>query len=714
MSAASEAAAAKASKMAAVNKVVSMLENLKSQVLSVGELEAKTYSTFACFCKDTTAEKTAAINRGIDEKASLSAAIAKISQERDEADATIEVLLGELEAAGKAKKNAREQRQAELTLYVKNEADLSGAIEALEGAIKTMKASKVPSMLQFRSVSKTVRAATMLADALGLGGEGTHKLAALLQEPGVPMQDYKFHSDRIIKTLEGLLNDFRAEKADVDAEEVKAVAAYDAEMQKQSDMITQKSVELDDTKKLKAQKHEDIAASSDQRTTVAATLLDDQEYLKGLAKMCADKAKTWDQRSKVRQDELSALVSAMSILRATVAGKTTAATMRLVQQGVSARLAEAAALSPAAMEAMEADAEAADGFGNGRPPSFLQRAAIDAAPADGREAVWALLRSRGEALHSTLLTSLASRIHDEGQRKDPLAKVKTLIQELIERLLREASNDVNQKEWCDKALSDAKQRRDYVAEQVTRLNSEMSEFEALRDTLKAELDVLFAEMHDLKDRRAEAEKIRVAEKAENARTIADAEAGHSAVTQAATILDKFYKTIAKESVDISFSQRVPADDTPDAGFKNGEAYTGSQGDATGILGMLDVIRSDFERTISETEDAEAQAQRDHLVFMTDTGKSLATKTEAHHEKSRHVDSAVDKLSSADEELHTHVGLLAAALKELQELKPVCITTGMTYAERVERREEEIKALKKGLCILEHYVEYGPGTEADVC
>jgi len=54
------------------------------------------------------------------------------------------------------------------------------------------------------------------------------------------------------------------------------------------------------------------------------------------------------------------------------------------------------------------------------------------------------------------------------------------------------------------------------------------------------------------------------------------------------------------------------------------------------------------------------------------------------------------------------------LKELQQLKPACIATGMSYADRVARRRDEIDALQNALCILEAYAEYGPDGAAKAC
>jgi len=65
------------------------------------------------------------------------------------------------------------------------------------------------------------------------------------------------------------------------------------------------------------------------------------------------------------------------------------------------------------------------------------------------------------------------------------------------------------------------------------------------------------------------------------------------------------------------------------------------------------------------------------------------------------------ITESMEALSEHQKLLDDALKELEELKPTCVDTGMSYEERVAKREEEIDALKSAMCQLD-----AEGVEAD--
>jgi len=372
--------------------------------------------------------------------------------------------------------------------------------------------------------------------------------------------------------------------------------------------------------------------------------------------------------------------------------------VRLTQMGVRVNMVKQMVQDPAAMESIEAEAEAAEGE---RPVAFLQKflQKSKVSPHDGaREYLINLLTTQGVKSKSALLSQLAVQI-----RADPFAKIKTLIQALIERLLHEAAEEANQKGWCDKAQGDAKQKRTYAAEEIEALNGEMAGLEGRRNKLAEELEVLRKEIPDLNERRGEAEKMRAEEKAENEVTVEEAGAGLEAINMAIDILDKFYKTAAKSKVDLSLAQG-PMDDAPGAGFEAGEAYTGAGGESGGILGMMDVIKSDFERTISETEKAEKKAETDHRNFMTETGKSLAEKTMAEEQKDDQHANTVEELDSARESLVSEASILSTSITELIELKPTCIDTGMSYEERVARREDEIESLKKALCIFENFAE----------
>merc|ERR1719198_250497 len=469
-------------------------------------------------------------------------------------------------------------------------------------------------------------------------------------------------------------------------------------MQEKTDLVKRHKQDLEEARKDKAKTIEEIGAASEELCTTRAQLLDDRQNLSELSEMCVNTAKTWDVRSKVRADELSALSAATTIVKETVAEKTSSSTVRLAQMGVRVNLVKQMVQDPEAMESIEAEAEEAE-----KPVAFLQKFlqkskvaphSLDAA----RDYVINMLTTQGAKSKSTLLSQLAVQI-----RADPFAKIKKLIQETIERLLHEAAEEANQKGWCDKAQGDAKQKRTYAAEEIEALNGEMAALEGRRNKLAEELEVLRKEIPDLKEKRDEAEKMREEEKAENERTVDEATAGLDAINMAIDILDKFYKTAAKSKVDLSLAQG-PADEAPGAGFEIGEAYTGAGGESGGILGMMDVIKSDFERTISETEKAEKKAATDHRNFMTETGKSLAEKQMAEKEKTTQLGNTKDELKDAKDSLDSEAAILSTSIKELIELKPTCIDTGMSYEERVARREDEIESLKKALCIFENFAD----------
>merc|ERR1719343_1823006 len=190
--------------------------------------------------------------------------------------------------------------------------------------------------------------------------------------------------------------------------------------------------------------------------------------------------------------------------------------------------------------------------------------------------------------------------------------------------------------------------------------------------------------------------MREAEHNENMETISTANDGLRAVNEAIDILSSFYKEAAKAEVLI---QASPVDeDTQGAGFKG--AYKGKQVASKGIMGMLEVIKTDFERTIRVTEADEAKAHADFVLFDRASKSDISGKEMKKTLDEQDLKTTKATIAQKMNDLQAAMDRLDAALKVIEGLKPTCIDTGMSYEERVSKRDEEIAALKKALCILD--------------
>merc|ERR1719420_499937 len=86
------------------------------------------------------------------------------------------------------------------------------------------------------------------------------------------------------------------------------------------------------------------------------------------------------------------------------------------------------------------------------------------------------------------------------------------------------------------------------------------------------------------------------------------------------ILKDYYKQAAKNSV---LMQASPVDDDTSAASQG--AYKGNQAQGGGIIAMLEVIKSDFERSIQQTEAAEADSHAAHVSFDRESKGSISGK-----------------------------------------------------------------------------------------
>merc|ERR1712203_611866 len=210
------------------------------------------------------------------------------------------------------------------------------------------------------------------------------------------------------------------------------------------------------------------------------------------------------------------------------------------------------------------------------------------------------LQIQAKQLNSRLLSALSVRV-----AADPFGKVKKMIKDLLVRLMEEANEEAEHKGWCDTELSTNEQTRKEKTEAVETLHAEIDQLQASIAKLTEDISDLTKAVAELDAAMAKATTIRQEEKKTNEQTIADAQEAQTAVAQALTVLKEFY---AKAGEATALLQQPEIFDSP---------YKGMQSENGGVVGMLEVIESDFARLESDTKAAEATAQKEYDTFMTD-------------------------------------------------------------------------------------------------
>jgi hypothetical protein len=281
---------------------------------------------------------------------------------------------------------------------------------------------------------------------------------------------------------------------------------------------------------------------------------------------------------------------------------------------------------------------------------------------------------------SHVLSLAAIRMAEGG----PFDKIVGLIKDLISRLQEEAAAEAEHKAFCDKELHDNKVVRDKKTQQVENLTAIKEEKNAQIAALADEIAKLEAAEAALQKAMGEATEQRSAEKAKNTATVKDAKAAQEALSQALSVLRDFYAKAGG-----AFIQQVP----------EMKAYKGQQASSGGVVGMLEVIQSDFARLEADTSAAEAQAAAEYDTFMTDAKADKEAKHKDAFDKSLLKDQTEHEVHMNQKDLDATSAELNAALDYYDKLKPQCLTVKVSYEERVQMREQEIAALREALDIL---------------
>jgi chromosome segregation ATPase len=617
------------------------MQDMAAKGLAAKEAEKIQHTEYMQWCVDTTRTKKYAIRDG-------NLAIEKFGAAAEKADADIARLTDEIAelnanigtwSADKA--SATKVRDTQHADYVAVHTDLSDSIDAMSRAL-SMLASRASGAISNSFLQKLT--ATMPQKA-------RQAVDAYLQSGGITGEEagdaYQFHTSGIQDMVNNLKDKMSDERATVEKEEAGKKHSFQL-LEQQLTMDTEAATdERDQKEELKAQRTEDSAASKGDSGETTATKEADEKYLAETTAMCEQKASEFESRQALRDEEQVALGKAIEIMSGgSVSGAADKHLPALVQK------------------------------------SFALRASKGVAPIQKQVAVF--LQGRATKSESRLLQRIAAQVAD-----GPFDKVKKMIEDLIAKLAQEAAEEADHKAWCDGELHSNKNTRDTKSEEVDHLTARSDKLSAQISSLATDIAGLEDEIAAAQAALAEATAQRNKEKAENEEAIKDAKEAIPAVRQAITVLKDFYAKASTATALVQQKQPASWD----------SSYTGQQSSSTGVVGMLEVILTDFTRLESETSSSEAEAASAFDRFSSDTNADIASLTESADVKGKDKIKKEKDLNDTKKDLRTTQEELDAALAYYDKLKPSCIDAGVSYNERVQRREEEIESLQEALKIL---------------
>jgi len=648
-----------------LGKVTKMLEDMAVKGQAEKNEEEVKFAAFATWCSDNTKSKTDEIASAEDQMGMQAATIQKAVARIRSLTERVYELEEDVDRWNKDKKSASAVRQNEKADYTATAADYGESVDALTEAVSVLKkrsgstaqADLIQTVAKVHAM-KMVPLATKKALSAFLQQTQPEELSYEAPEAAA----YESQSGGVIEMLEKLKVEFADKKATLDKEETNAQHGYEQIMQMLSDSIENAEHEVANKKVASTQQAQLKAETTGALAQTTSDKNEDVKYKQEMVSLCKLKSADFQNRQKLRGEEISALKQAVEIMKS---------------QGVKGT---GDKHLPTLLQ-----------YQRDRKVSLAQLRSADYNPLQAR--ISQFLSDRSKTIDSRLLALVSQRV-----AVDPFSKVKKMIKDLISKLMTEGTGETEHKGWCDTELVTNKQTRDKKSEDISKLSSEVEDLTAEIAQLGQDMEDLAAAVKELDSARAKATSQRTFTKEFFMATIKEAKEGQEMIASAIAILKDFY---AKSAESTSLVQRKhtssgPGEDAPET-FD--APYQGQLPEGGSVVDFLQVIMSDFARLEAETASDESTEADNYDKYMQESKMDKALKeNEISHKENSKVNKESD-LHSTGQELKSTQEQLDKAVAYYEKLKPTCVDSGITYEERVKRREEEIQSLQEALKIL---------------
>lgn len=568
-----------------IKKVVTVIQQLKTEVEADGVREATAYAEYASWCNSTikTAQDDIAAATGtIDETTAKINGLSGGGAATGADIAYIKKTISENEAS---QKEAATFRETERKAFETAEQDWSGSIQAMEGmytslasksaaadgksflAMHSQRHIDVSTILQMQALTSR-----MSTEQLKFLQDMSADSASLLQssEEGTPNSALS----GILGIINQTLKDYREDYAAAKAEEDQKVTDHQKMIETLGEEFVQLNKNLVDLSSRQGDVGKMLADAKALREETELTKKANQKLLTETKDGCDLKADQFATRSKLRTQELQGISEALAILTNENATTT--------------------------FEAQAQVSLAANSLGK---LSFLQMTR-----GDKRRKAYASVKALATKYHSLNLAELAVEVQTAGH----FDAVIRSIDKQITALRAEEKTDVEHRERCQEQLArslsliqDFGNSITTASNKIEKLKSEIEEVHATLDAIKQEINKSNVEIEQrISDRELE--------RTANSKALKNDKEALQILKQATATITEFYRKNKSPKVDIKLVQADPkTSKAPDASFDNAN-YKGAQDAANSVISLMKMLEEDMLKDIEAATEGDKKAEEQYL------------------------------------------------------------------------------------------------------
>jgi len=680
-----------------IRKVVTLLQDMQKKVTEEGEKDKELYEKFECYCKSGTSDLTASISSAETAGVETSADVKTAKEKKTLTEEELKTAQDDRVAAKAAIEEATALREKEAATYSAEESEYKTNIAAITKAVAALEKG-MTGFLQTHTASVVRKIVT---DNKDMDESERELLLSFLSSDEQSQSQYSPQSGEVVGILKQLKDEMSKTLADLTGEEDSSIKNYDALMEAKKKEIAALSAAIETKLAKVGELGVTIANLENEAGDAAASLAADQEYLAELEKSCGTKASEWEERQKLRAEELVALSETIKVLNDDDA-------LDLFKKTLD---------SPSSFVQVQSRSEDM----RSRALDTLKKAKSMPMPASGS----------GRSTHLDLVM-LALR-----GKKIGFEKVISMIDGMVETLHKEQTDDDQKKEYCGTQLDLSDDKAKDWSRRLAELQDAMAVAEETMETAKEEAKKLKKGISDLDKAVAEATENRKEENAAFVKLQAENSAAKELLNFAKNRLNKYYnpklyKPPAKqeltreEQIAVNLGGTPPPTEAPGGIAGTGVtvfaqlsshtvhqakraapgpppetfgAYTTKSEENTGVLAMIDLLIKDLDKelTVSETEEHEAQV--DYTTLMEDSAAKRKADSAALTQAEMTKASAEGFMEQYSEEATAAGKELMAIHKFITALHAECDWLLKYFDARKEARSSEIDSLKNAKAVL---------------